>query len=460
MDNQNIGNSGSPGSERPPELKRVLTLSSLVFYGVAFMVPLTIFTTYGITTHLTHGMVSATYVVTTICMAFTAFSYVRMTKVYPSAGSVYTFVHKSINPYIGFLSGWAILMGYIFLPMLNYLASAMFLSVAIPQIPFWFWIVFFALVVTVVNHLGIKVADIFNKTIVWIQLVFLMALLVFASQYILGGGGAATLFDASAFINMTEFTKEGMGFPILLAGAAILALGYLGFDAISTLSEEAINPNRDIGRAIIIACIGAGCMFTFMTYVLQLAWPEAWYQMVDIEGGSYELIERIAGGAMAYFFTGAYCVGCLASAIGGVASSSRVLFGMGRDHILPYKFFAYLHPKYKTPTFSILLIGLAGMLALVVSLTVAASLLNFGALLGFGMVNLCVVAHYYMKQKQRDLGGTIKYLIIPLLGAAFTFTLWALLDRTAMLLGFSWLAAGLIYLAIKTKFFKIGRAHV
>ncbi|MBR0597221.1 APC family permease [Sinanaerobacter chloroacetimidivorans] len=440
--------------ESAKELKRVLPLSSLVFYGLAFMVPLTIFTTYGIVTNMTHGMVAITYVITTLCMSFTAFSYVRMTKAYPVAGSVYTYVHKSINPYIGFLSGWVILIGYMFLPMLNYLVSAIFLAAAIPQIPAWVWIVGFIIVVTIVNHFGIQITDIFNRTIVWIQIIFLVALMIIVMKFILGGGGLGTLLDGPSFLNLEELSKEGMGLPILLSGASILALSFLGFDAISTLSEEAINPEKNIGRAILIACIGAGIMFTVITYVLQLAWPAAWFEMIDVDGGSYELINKVAGSIMAYIFTAAYAVGCLASSISSVASASRVLYGMGRDKILPKSVFGYLHIKYQTPTYSILIMGLISLSALFVSLSTAASLLNFGALLGFTMVNLSVVAHYFIKGKKRGGLDVVRYLIAPLCGAAFTFVIWLNLDLTSMALGFGWMAIGLIYLAYTTKMFK------
>lgn len=444
-----------PKAEKAGEqtLNRVLPLSSLVFYGLAFMVPLTIFTTYGLATTLTHGMVALTYIVTTACMAFTAFSYVRMTKAYPVAGSVYTFVHKSINPHLGFLSGWVILIGYMFLPMLNYLVSAMYLSSAVPQVPKWVWIVGMIAIVTIVNHFGIKVTDIFNKGIVWLQIIFLVVFVIITLKYILGGGGAGTLLDMSAFINTTELVKEGMGIPVLFSGASILALSYLGFDAISTLSEEAINPEKNIGRAIIIACVGAGSAFVILTYVLQLAWPTAWTDMADPDN-SYEIIMRIAGAGMAYFFTAAYSVGCLASSISSVASASRVLYGMGRDQILPKKVFGYLNPKRKTPTYSILIMAIVSLAALVISLTTATSLLNFGSLLGFTMVNISVIAHYFVKGKCRHGMDIIRYLVAPLLGAAFTFAIWVSLDRFSMILGFSWLVIGLIYLAWTTRFFK------
>lgn len=440
--------------ENKTELKRVLSLNSLVFYGFAFMVPLTFFTTYAMVTTKTHGMVAITYIITTACMAFTAYSYANMTKAFPVAGSVYTFVHKSVNPYLGFLSGWVVLIGYMFLPMLNYLAASMVLAEAIPQVPMWVWIVIFAVVVTIANHFGIQVADIANKVIVWFQILFIVALLIISIKGILGGMGAGTLLDTNAFVNFTELAKPGMGIGVLLGGAALLALSFLGFDAVSTLSEEAINPEKNMGRAIMICCIGGGLAFAFITYILQLAWPTAWSELQDPEGIGFEVIIRVAGNALSYVFLAAYVVGCVASSISSVASASRVLYGMGRDNMLPNKIFGYLHPKYKTPTNSILIMGALGLLAIVMSLRVAASLLNFGALLAFVMVNISVISLYYIRRKNRGFSSLIKYLICPLIGGAFTFILWIKLEPFALILGFSWIAIGLIYLAFSTKFFK------
>ena len=437
-------------NQNTSELKRILPLSSLVFYGLAFMIPLTFCTTYGLVTNMTHGMVSLTYVISTICMSFTAFSYVRMTKAYPVAGSVYTFVHKSINPYLGFLAGWLVLIGYMFLPMLNYIAAAIFLNAAVPQIPIWCWIIAFIIIVTVVNHFGIKVTDIFNKTIVWLQIIFLAALIILVIKFVLGGGGVGTFLDAESFINMTELKKEGMGFTVLLSGASLLALSFLGFDAISTLSEEAINPEKNVGKAILITCIGAGAFFAVITYMLQVAWLE----IVDVDGGAYEVINKVAGSVMAYLFTIAFSVGAVASAISSVASASRVLYGMGRDQILPKRIFGYLHPKRNTPTYSILIMATISLLALVIPLATATSLLNFGALLSFTLVNMSVIGHYFVKGGHRKGFDIFRYLIAPIIGAIFTFMIWINLDKNSMILGFIWFAVGVIYLAFATKFFK------
>lgn len=439
-------------------LKRVLKLPSLIFYGLAFMVPLTIFTTYGLASVTTHGMGSITYLITTVCMAFTAFSYVYMTKAYPVAGSVYTFVSKSMNPYLGFLSGWVILLGYICLPIINYLASAMYLSSAFPAIPETVWVLGMVVVVTIVNHVGITVTDIVNKAIVCLQIAFLVIFVGTVIKYI--GGSGAPFLDITGFVNIEELSKEGMGIPVLFVGASILALSFLGFDAISTLSEEAINPEKNIGKAIIITCIGAGIVFTVVTYFLQLAWPTAWTDIVDPDNGSFELILRVAGETMATFFAVAYGIGCIASSITGVASASRVLYGMGRDGILPRKFFGYLHPKRKTPTYNIVIIGVISLSSLIISLTTSASLMNFGALLGFTMVNLSAIAHYYVREKKRSGMDVVRYLIAPVIGAVFTFAIWINLDAMSKGLGFGWLIFGVIYLAVITKGFKRPPAEI
>lgn len=434
------------------ELKRVLTLGQLIYYGLAYLVPLTIFTTFGLVTTMTHGMLSLTYAVATIAMTFTALSYAEMVKAYPMSGSAYTYVHRSINPHIGFLSGWTILLDYMLLPMLNYLVAALFLEAAIPAIPGWVWILIFITFVTVVNYFGIQVTAWVNSALIWIQLIFLAALMIFVIRYITNAGD--TMIDYTAFYNAVEFGKPSMGWATIFGGASILALSFLGFDAVSTVSEEAINPEKNVGKAIIITCVGAGIVFIIVTYFLQIAWPNAWNELESADTGAYELINRVAGSAMGYIFTGAYCIGCLASATASQASASRILFGMGRDKILPNKFFAHLNPVRKTPTYNIFLIGVISLTALFLSLGTAASLINFGALLGFAMVNLSVIAHYFIRKKERSPKDWFRYLIAPACGATICFIIWFNLDMNSKILGFSWLALGIIYLAVKTNFFR------
>lgn len=442
----NSNGNGSGGAE----LSRVMNLRSLIFYGVAFVIPLAFFTTYGIVTNTTHGHVSLTYVVATLCMVFTAYSYCRMVKAFPKSGSVYTYATETFNPYIGFIAGWTIVLGYMFLPMLNYLASATFMEAALPGVPMWVWIVLFTVIVTGANLLGLKVADIFNNVVVIIQLIFLVILLIMTIRYISGHDLAINL---DAFYNSEEFHNIG-GVKGIAAGAAIVCLAYLGFDGIATLGEEAVNPTKNIPRAIMITCVGLGSMYVIFTYLLQAAWPTAWNEIQDIDGGAVEVIAHVANTAMSYFFIAAYVVGCIAASISAVASASRVLYGMGRDGLLPKKCFGYVSPKFHVPSYNILIMGAFGLTALFFSLTIASCLINFGALLGFTFVNLSVIGHYYVKNKNRSAGDFFRHLLLPLIGAIYTMYMLINLSGTSIIYGIIWLVIGIILLAIVTKGFK------
>ena len=435
-------------------LKRVMPLGSLVLFGLAYMAPGTIFGTYGIITQMTHGMLALTYVVATIAMVFTALSYNQMVKAYPLSGSVYSYVQRSINPHVGFMAGWAILMDYLLIPMLNYLIMSIFMRPVFPDVPTWVWVVCAIVIVTVVNLLGIQVTAWANNILVLAQFVFVIACVIFAIRWIMIGNGAATVFDWSAIYNAAEFQSGGMTFGLILTGASILALSFLGFDAVTTVAEEAIDPQKNVGRAILIICIGAGVYFTVVAFFFQNAWPTGWMEYDDPETGSYELVARVGGAFMGYLFVAITIVGTIASAIASQSSAARILFGMGRDGVLPKKFFGYVHPRFKTPARNILLIGVIGLVAIVLSLDVAVSLVNFGALAGFILVNLSVIFHYYIRGKQRAAKNVLLHLILPILGAAICFVIWLNLAADAKILGFIWLAIGVVYLAVTTNFFR------
>jgi putrescine importer len=433
---------------RGDTLRPVLRLGGLVFYGIAFMVPLTLFTTYGLVTARTRGLVPLAYALTTACMIPIALSYARLAKEYPAAGSVYTYASMSMGPAAGFLAGWVLLMGYAFLPMLNYLVSAIFLSAAFPRLPRWVWVIAFIAVVSAINHLGIRLADVVNRVIVCAQIAFLLFFVGLLISHTLGERGAAGLLNFSAFLSAKEITAPGLGVSALAAGAAVLALSFLGFDAISTLGEEAVKPKTDIPRAIMLACLGAGLCFIAVTYFMGAAWPFAWREMKSPDGGSYELIVRVGGAATGYAFTFLYAAGCLASSVTSVASASRVLYGMGRDGILPRRIFGRLHPRRKTPTSNILIIGALSFAALWLPLETAAALVNFGALLAFAAVNLSVIVQFFGRERRRRGLDALRYLIVPALGAAVSLALWFKLDSFAKLAGFGWLAVGGLYLLI------------
>ena len=403
---------------------------------------------------MTHGMLAMSYVVATVAMLFTALSYGRMSAAYPIAGSAYSYTQRSINPHIGFLSGWAILMDYLLLPMICCLLGAIFFEPYFPNVPAWVWIVLLMAVSTLINFFGINVTAMVNNAVILLQIVFAAGFIIFIAKWLVTGNGAATFFDAGAIINMAELSKPGMGWGVILSGASILALSFLGFDAVSTMAEEAINPEKNLGRATLIICLGAGVFFIGLSYLMQLAWPMGWTEFKNVDSGAQELMVKIGGSVLSYAFITIYSISNLACIVASQSAGARVLFGMGRDGALPKKFFGYVHPKYKVPTLNLLLVGFICLTALFLSLGQACSLINFGALIGFIMVNLCVISHYFIKHKERSGINFIRNLVAPLIGAIVCFVIWFNLDSHSKILGFSWLAVGLIYLAVTTNFFR------
>lgn len=452
-DKVKVSDLGKYGYEQ--SLNRVLKLKSLVFYGFAYMMPLTIFTSYGIVQQATHGMLALAYVICTIAMTFTGISYMRMVKVYPMAGSVYSYAQRSINPHIGFLGGWAILMDYLLMPIMCYVCAAIYLQTLFPSLPTAVIVVVLIIAMSVVSFVGIQMTSIVNNILVILQCIFVVAFLMFIFNWLSDGNGAGTFVDVRAFFNSEEFSKSDMGWGALFTGASVLAVSFLGFDAVTTVAEETIEPEKNIGRAILIICVGAGIVFVFESYMYQLAWPEGWKNFQEVDSAAFELVARVAGDTMSYIFSAAYVVGCVGTALAAQTSATRILFGMGRDGVLPKKIFAHVNKRFQTPTYNIIMIAVISLPAMFVSLDFIISIINFGALVGFVLVNLSVIGCYYVKRKYRKgVGNKIKYLIVPLIGAVICGMVWMSLDSSSKILGLIWSAIGAVYLAITTDFFR------
>lgn len=311
-------------------LRRILGLPALVFFGLVYMVPLTMFTTYGVVTEITGGRTASAYLITLAAMLFTAFSYSFMVKKYPIAGSAYSYTSLSFGPCVGFLAGWSLLLDYLFLPMINYLLIGLFLNIAFPMVPAWVFVLAAIGLVTVLNVIGISSVAGMSNVIVGAQFVFAVVFVAMAVKHLAG----IPSLDLSL-----PFVGDGSqpGFAPLMAGAAVLCLSFLGFDAVSTLAEETRDPQRDIPRAIVITTVGAGLLFTVLAVFSQLVFPGSVFQ--DAESAANEVMLAAGGKFLASFFTAAYVAGAAGSALASQASVSRILYSMGRDGILPRRVF-------------------------------------------------------------------------------------------------------------------------
>ncbi|RST76954.1 APC family permease [Siminovitchia acidinfaciens] len=429
------------------EFKQVLTLFPVVLFGLAYMVPMTVFTTYGIVSQLTLGMLPAAYIATLLTMLFTAYSYGRMVKAFPYTGSAYTYAQKSLNSHIGFFTGWILLLDYLFLPMINYLVIGIYLNAEFPSVPNWIWVILAILIVTFINIKGIKVVTNVNFFLIAFQIIVITFFLILSVKTILSGGGTGTLFSTLPFFNPEGSTS------LVFAGAAILCLSFLGFDAVTTLSEETVDAKRNIPKAIFLVTIIGGILFIVVSYIGQMVYPD-YMSFKDPDSAPLQIAVFIGGNLFKAMFLAGYVLGCFASATSSHASVSRLLFAMGRDTILPKKVFGYISPKYRTPVYSTVIVSLLALSSMVFSLETVASFISFGALAAFTIVHISVISHYFIKNRRRSLKDTIMYFVIPLIGVVLCIWLWTSLSQHAFMLGIGWFIIGAIYLAFLTKMFR------
>ncbi|NDK32427.1 APC family permease [Nesterenkonia haasae] len=429
----------------PAGLKRTLGLPAAVFFGLAYMVPLTVFTTYGIVTQVTAGHLPMAYLFTLAAMIVTALAYANMVKAFPIAGSAYTYTQQSFGSGIGFMAGWALLLDYLFLPMINFMVIGLYLNAALPDLPVWAIIIAAIVLVTAMNILGIKVAASMNSVLVSIQVVFIVVFAVMS--FVTFSGYAETISPFEPFMN-ADFQ-----FTAIAAGAAILCLSFLGFDAVSTLSEETRNPRTTIPRAIVICTLTAGALFVFLSWVGHMVFPN-YESFTDPDTAAVDVMTQAGGAFLAAFFTAAYVSGCIASAIASQVSVSRILFSMGRDGVLPRKIFGVLHKRFRTPYVAALIVGGVSLLALVFPLGLASSMISFGALIAFSFVNLSVLKHYAIDQKRYVGYDAVKYVVLPVLGVGLCLWLWTSLTAETFMVGFGWVAIGLLWLIVLTRGFR------
>ncbi|WP_175700605.1 APC family permease [Burkholderia ambifaria] len=428
-------------AEPGPRSVHSLGLFTLVIFGLAYMLPMTVFTTYGIVTRETNGHLTIAYAVTLVAMLLTAHSYGHMARLMPSAGSAYTFASRNFGTSAGFMVGWALLMDYLFIPMISYLAIGIYMKQLFPAVPASVWIVASIALITGLNIVGIRLVNRVNLILIASQLVFI-AVFVAAAAHVAAGEGLTTAL---------ALPSSGDARAIL-AGSAILCLSFLGFDAVSTLSEETHEPRRTVPRAILLCTLASGVLFMLIAYAGQVVFPD-WHAFKDLDSASLELMRRIGGGTLSALFVAVYVAGCFASAMAGQASVTRVLFAMGRDQVLPERVFGHLHARLRTPVRATLAVGAVSLSALFITLDLASTMISFGALVAFAVVNLCVMRSYLGRPEHRRFACWIKFGVVPALGFAMNVWLWSGLSRQTFYVGIGWLLLGLCQLLWLTRGF-------
>jgi amino acid transporter len=432
-----------------PSFRRILTRRSLILYGLVILTPTAPYPVYGIVQQMSKGHAALCYLAAMLAMLFTAVSYGRMAGAFPAAGSTYTFVQRGLNAHVGFIAGWGMILDYIFIPMLSVIYAALTAERLVPRVPYLFWAVLFAVSITWINLRGMQQTARAGTVLLWLMSICAAAFLVLAALRVAGHGGGGALLSMQPIFQPHEFSLRAV-----MAGTGVAALSYIGFDAISTLAEDVREPQRDIAVATVAVCVIQALICVATVYLAALVIPD-FRSFANPETVILDIGQIVGGPWMFGALTLVLLVAGLASALAGQAAASRLLFGMGRDGVLSRRIFAHVSPGTNTPTRGIWMMGAAALAgALLVSFQLAVELLNFGAFLGFILVNLSVIQHYYIRGRHRSGWAWLTNLVAPACGAAACLYIWLSLSSKAQMAGFVWVFIGIIYLAILTRGFR------
>ncbi len=434
-------------SENIPQLRRTLGLFDLILYGLIVIQPTAPMPVYGVMSVRSNGHAITAVLIAMVAMLFTALSYGKMARAYPSAGSAFTYVGREIHPVLGFITGWSMAMDYILNPLICTILSSKCALIFFPNIPYTVWVFAFILLFTIYNLQGIETSARINTLLAAAMGIVIIVFLVSVARYIGLIPHAGLHFFTRPFYDPHTFSTRAV-----LGGTSLAVLTYIGFDGISTLSEEARNPRRNILLATVLVCLLTGLLAGVEVYAAQLVWPGA-QPFPDVDTAFVHVAGRAGGPWLLTLINITLLVATVGSGMGSQLGAARLLYAMGRSNAIPKSFFGVIEPKHRIPRNNVLAVAAIALVgSMLMSFERGVELLNFGALLAFMGVNASAFFHYYLRETKK----TALNFIMPAAGFLICLLLWLSLSWHAKLLGIVWMAVGIAYGAYNTRGFRTG----
>jgi amino acid transporter len=436
-------------------LHRTLGLWNLIIIGMVIIQPTAPMGIYGVISNRGHGHAVTAIMIAMVGMLFTAISYGRMARVYPSAGSAYTYVGQEMNSSLGYVVGWGMVMDYLINPLICVAFCAQAAMNIVPGLSYYVWIVFFAAFFTWANLRGIKTSARMNEVLCAGMTVVVVLFLASVMRTVMH-----VQHDPGYFTH-PFYDKGTFQLPAVFAATSVAVLSYIGFDAVSTFSEEVENPRRNIMLATVLVCIITGVLSGLEVYAAQLIWGSKPFSQDDVVS-AFAIVSRQAGGAILFQVVNfTLLIANLGSGMGAQLAAGRLLYGMGRGNALPKQFFGAIEPKRRIPRNNIIAVGGfalvgAGLLQFFAdrlgggAYEIGAECLNFGAFVAFMGVNAAAFVHHARHENTRDPRG----YVVPTLGFLICGFIWVHLSNPALVLGAVWMIAGISYGAVRTRGFK------
>jgi putrescine importer len=425
------------GSPEAPQLERSLKLWHLIVYGIIIIQPTAPMGIYGVVSNIAGGHVVTTILIAMVAMLFTAISYGRMARVYPRAGSAFSYVSEELNPKLGYVVGWAMLMDYLLNPIICVIWCSQAARNVVPGVPYAFWVVSFAVLSTYLNTRGIQTSSRVNAILsIAMSLVVILFLgegirYIFSTVHPTGRDLLRPFYDPATFSTSTVFR-----------GTSVAVLTYIGFDGISTMAEEVENPRRNILLATVFTCLIIGVLSMVQVYVAQLAWPATQpFSPSMVDTAFVHVAARVGGTFLFQLLNATLMIANMGSAIAAQFGASRLMYSMGRDNSLPPRVFGAIHPRHHVPRNNVLIVGAIALTgAFLLTYEQGAELLNFGAFIAFIGVNAAALVHYKFRSQEK----VTLPLLIPALGILVCAFIWIHLSHNAQILGVLWICVGLL----------------
>jgi putrescine importer len=409
---------------------------------------------FGVVYDKAHGHVITTLLIAMVAMLFTAVSYGRMASAYPSAGSAFTYVSREIHPALGYITGWSMAMEYVMNLLICVIwcsqgvVNDQLLAGVLPRLPLQVWIVFFALLLTFLNLRGIRTTARINEALAIVMGAVVVVFFVAAAKHLLAHGGAGAVSFTQPLYN-----RETFSWRAVLTGTSLATLTYVGFDGISTLSEEVHEPRKNILRATVLTCLITGLLASLEVYAAQLVWPQS-KSFPNLET-AYSYVAGFIGGPWLFSLVNlTLLIASIGSGMGSQLASARLLYGMGRAEALPKSFFGAVDTRRHIPRKNVLFTGSVALLGgLFLSYDFGTQMVNFGALICFMGVNAAAFTRYYLRAEEKRVWIN---LVPPVLGFLICLLICVNLETPAKFWGGAWVLVGILYGASRTSGFRTG----
>ncbi|MEU8688280.1 APC family permease [Streptomyces sp. NPDC048665] len=439
----------APAADERHRLRRSLGFRDLVVYGLLFIAPMAPVGVFGTLDARSHGAVALVYVVATVAMGFTAFSYAQMVRVVPQAGSVFAYARVGLGREAGFVAGWMALLDYVLIPAVAYLFSGIAMNALVPQVSRWVWTVLAVVVTTLLNLWGVRAAARVGFLVLAMEIVVLVVFTV-AAVVVLARDGATRGWLSPL---SDDGSQGAFALSAVIGAVSVAVLSYLGFDAIATFAEEVTGGSAKVARALLFCLALAGALFVAQTYLAALLEPTTSARLAadPARQGSafYDAVDASVGRRLHDLVAASKAIGAAFAALAGQAAAGRLMFAMGRDRRLPR---ALSRTDGGVPRVALLCSAVITLLAAGWAarrgdgLDRLVSVVDIGALTAFTLLHASVVGYFAVRRRGPEPVGWWRHVLVPVTGAAITVAVIAEASGPAQVVGAVWLVIGLLVL--------------